>query len=248
MGLVYRRKKIISMKRIYTGPESQGKSLQLARELRSIVLRNARWQKKTKLARPILCNMALRRPFTNWAASKGVEIRYWNNLEDIIYRTECDIFIDEIVKYFDARNWQNLGLDAKHFLTQGAKSGIHVYGAAQDLSQIEKQFRLLITECYNVTKLIGSPRPMKTAPPVRFIWGICTVRQVDPKTFKGDSITMESKGIPWPFLIQREDCDIFDTNAKVIPSDPPRLKHETRFCEHYGEPNHHCNFSKVTHT
>lgn len=207
------------MKVVYTGIESSGKSLLLARKAKELVKRNHKWFLKTGIERPIWSNMTFSLEFYNWSLSLNVPIYYWKNLDEIVYITECDVIIDEIIKYFDARNWLNLTLDAKHWLTQGAKSGVHVYGSAQDFSQVEKSFRLLCNEVYVVHKIIGSRRPMKSAPPVKRVWGLCFVRNVNPKSFKGDSVNMETVGIPSIFLIQKEDTVVFDTNAKVIPSE-----------------------------
>jgi len=212
------------MKVVYTGIESSGKSLQLARQAREIVIRNSKWFQVTGLKRPIRSNMKFSQEFEDFALLKNVPIFYYKNLEEIIYESECDVFIDEILKYFDARNWANLSIDSKHWLTQGAKSGVHVYGSAQDFSQVEKSFRILCNQVFVITKIIGSRRPMKTSPPVKRVWGVCFMRAVDPKSFKGDSVNMETIGMPSLFLIKEEDTEIFDTNAKVIPSDLPAKK------------------------
>lgn len=224
------------MKTIYTGIESSGKSLQLARVAKDLVYRNAKWLKKTGVPRPIRSNMKFSTEFENWARSKDVNIFYYKDLDEIIYHTECDVFIDEIIKYFDARNWANLSLDSKHWLTQGAKTGVHVYGSAQDFSQVEKSFRILCNQVFVVTKIIGSRRPMKTSPKVKRVWGICFIRSVDPKTFKGDSVNMETIGMPSLFFIKKEDTEIFDTNAKVIPSalSDKKLRKQTLLYEEKG--------------
>jgi len=224
------------MKVVYTGIESSGKSLQLARVAKGLVVRNSKWLKKTGVPRPLRSNMKFSRSFEMWARSKGIPIFYYKNLEEIIYETECDVFIDEILKYFDARNWATLSLDSKHWLTQGAKTGVHVYGSAQDFSQVEKSFRLLCNQVFVVTKILGSRRPMKTSPEVKRIWGICWIRSVDPKTFKGDSVNMETRGFPGMFLIKKEDTEIFDTNAKVIPSamSPKKMRKQTVLYEEKG--------------
>jgi len=231
------------MKMVFTGDESAGKSLQLARKLRELVLRNERWANITGIKRPIRSNMRLSEEFVEWAAQKNVPIFYWNNLSEIIYETECDIIIDELIKYFDSRAWADMSIDAKHFLSQGAKSGVHIYAAAQDFSQVDKAFRLLTKKCYVVSKFIGSPRPMKTAPPVKKIWGICFMREVNPKSFKGDTVTMETIGFfPTPFLIEKVDCEVFDTNAKIIPSELPPLK---RMQRHWFLPDGKIGYTKT---
>lgn len=223
------------MKTVYTGIESSGKSLQLARVAKSLVIRNSKWFKITGIRRPIRSNMIFNIGFDRWANDMNVPIYYYKNLEEIIYETECDVFIDEILKYFDARNWSNLSLDSKHWLTQGAKSGVHVYGSAQDFSQVEKSFRILCNHVYVVTKIIGSKRPMKTSPPVKRIWGVCFMRAVDPKTFKGDSVNMETLGMPSIFFIKKDDTKIFDTNAKVIPSDLTPKKMRKRKVQYWDK-------------
>lgn len=221
------------MKIVYTGIESSGKSLLLAREAKRLVKRNSKWASITGIPRPILSNLRFSNEFFEYAGSKNVPIVYWDNLEEIIYKTECDVFIDELLKYFDARLWVNLSLDAKHWLSQGAKTGIHVYATCQDFSQVEKQFRILCTEVWVVNKFIGSRRPMKTAPPVNFIWGLCFMRSVNPRSFTGDNTTMETIGIlPTPFLIMKEDTCIFDTNAKVVPTNLPVKRKRKQIIEY----------------
>jgi len=211
------------MKLIYVGKESSGKSLMLAKKAHDLVDRNSKWFEKTGIPRPIYTNSPFAGEFVDYASSVNVPIKNWTDLNDILGIEEADIFIDEIIKYFDARNWTNLSLEAKHWLTQGAKSGIHVYGACQDFSQVEKQFRLLCNEVYQIIKVIGSPRPMKTRPQVKRVWGICMIRQINPSSFKGDTTTMESIGWPSFFTIRREDTDIFDTSLRIKSSKlPPR--------------------------
>lgn len=223
------------MKLVYTGLESSGKSLLLAREAKRLVIRNSKWFAKTGVPRPIVSNMRFEFGFVEYARSMNVPIEYWTNLEDIIYRTECDVFIDELLKYFDARMWQTLSLDSKHWLSQGAKSGVHVYATSQDFSQVEKQFRILCNKVYVVKKIMGSPRPMITAPVVKHVWGICSKRGVDPRSFRGDNATMENTElIPSFFFILRADTSIFDTNAKVVPSELP-IKKKRKQTVHFIE-------------
>lgn len=219
------------MKVVYVGKESSGKSLQLAKKAIELVNRNSKWYDKTCVKRPIVTNSPFSIFFVEWAASKNVPIEMWSNLEDIIHRDECDVIIDEIIKYFDARNWSDLSVDSKHWLTQGAKSGVHVYGACQDFSQVEKQFRLLCSEVYHVVKVLGSPRPMKTRPPVNKIWGLCMLRKVNPASFKTDTPSMEAQTWPSFFFIRKEDTDIFDTSLRIKAGEYPPMKHIERWCE-----------------
>jgi len=145
----------------------------------------------------------------------------FKHLDEILHLTEADIFIDELIKFFPASGSGSLSREQLDFITQGAKSGVNMYAASQDFSQVHKQFRLLVNQVFVVTKMIGSRRPMKSAPPVRFIWGVCFIREVKPASFKGDSETMETMGMPSIYLITREDCERFDTSYKVPISKLP---------------------------
>jgi hypothetical protein len=212
------------MKKVYTGIESSGKSLQLSVEADRTLVRNARWFKKTGLPRTMAFNSPMSDDFIKQIEDTGVNYMLFKNLDEILFLEECDIFIDELIKFFPASGSASLSQEQLHFVTQGAKSGINIFAASQDFSQVHKQFRLLVNEAYVVTKLIGSPRPMKTAPPVNRIWGICVVRSVSPTSFKGDSATMESAGIPMPYFITRIDCERFDTSYKIPQSGLPERK------------------------
>jgi hypothetical protein len=153
----------------------------------------------------------------------------FRNLIDIMYIQQADIFINEVIKYFPASGSSPLSNEQMDFLTQGAKSGVHMYCASQDFSQAHKQFRLLVNEVYVVSKILGSKRPIESGPPVNKIWGICMLRQVAPSSFKGDSVTMESLGWPSIFFIRKEDTERFDTLYKVPLTElPPKFVRKQR--------------------
>jgi len=214
----------------FTGLESSGKSLQLSIQADLALKRNIRWiKKRAKAGLPyVQRTMAFDSPmspqFIKQIEDGGCKYFKFSSLMDILYLQQADIFINEIIKYFPASGSQPLTNEQMDFLTQGAKSGVFLYFASQDFSQAHKQFRLLTNEVHVVTKLIGSRRPMKTAPPVKRVWGLCVAREVKPESFKGDSVSMESLGIPWPFLIDRADTERFDTEYKIPQSNlPPKM-------------------------
>jgi len=175
--------------------------------------------------------------FIKLIEDSNIIYKQFKNLDEILYLEEADIFIDEVIKFFPASGSNSLSNEQLHFVTQGAKSGIHLWGASQDFSQVHKQFRLLVNEVYVITKLIGSARPMKTAPPVKRIWGICTKRKVNPLSFKGDSATMDQiEGGLSIFFIRKEDVLRFDTSYKIPQSKLPvkKLKKQIEHCDEDG--------------
>lgn len=212
---------------VYTGLESSGKSLQLSIQADLVLQRNIKWAKKREKAglervpRTMAFDSPMSPAFIKEIEDAGIIYQQFRNLSDIMYSTQTDIFINEIIKYFPASGSQPLTHEQMDFLTQGAKSGVFIYAASQDFSQAHKQFRLLVNEVYRVTKIIGSRRPIASGPPVNRIWGVCMLRQVSPSSFKGDSVTMESVGWPSLFFIRKEDTERFDTLYKVPLTELP---------------------------
>ena len=209
------------MKCIYTGLESAGKSLMLSKKAEEIFQRNAKWFRETGLPRTMFFNMPMSEDFIERLENNGVIYKEFRQLEEILFQEECDIFIDEVLKFFPSSGSSSLTNEQLHFITQGEKSGISVYGTSQDFSQVHKQFRRLIQEVWVVSKIIGSRRPMKTAPPIKRIWGLCMARPVNPRTFSGDDATMDALGFPTFFTIRKEDTMRYNTSYKVPMSDLP---------------------------
>jgi len=254
------------MKVIFSGLESSGKSLRLAMEVGDIAARNGKWLKKqtdyyTKhgaiaflaaygyekpRARPLASNLRFSKEFEDYYTNElGLPpIIYWENIEDLIKLSHCDVIIDEVGNYFDSRMWSDLSLDARRWLSQGAKAGIEIYGSAQDFAQVDKAFRRLVNHLFLIRKLIGSPRPSATRPPVRRIWGVCMMTELDPQGYDEDKKKFATDGLQIPhfFFIYKEYCDMFDTSQIIKKSKTPPLKHMDYTCE---LPN--CTFHKITH-
>lgn len=221
---------------IYTGIESSGKSLLLSRQAEKIRIRNRSWYKVTGLKRIMAFNSPMSPEFIKSIEKSNSIYLFFKNLDDILYLEEADIFIDEVIKYFPASQ-NSLSNEQLHFITQGAKSGIHLWGASQDFSQVHKQFRRLVNEVYYVKKIIGNRRPMKTAPPVRFIWGLCSTRAVDPHSFRGDDASMVELEHGFRlFTIKKSDVLRFDTSYKIPLSTLPvkRIRKQIERCEEDG--------------
>jgi len=225
------------MKIIYTGIESSGKSLLLSRQAERVRRRNIYWYKVTKLKRTMAFNSPMNEKFKKLIIDSNINYLEFKNLDEILYLEEADIFIDEVIKFFPASGSNSLTNEQLHFITQGAKSGIHLWGASQDFSQVHKQFRLLVNEVYIIKKIFGSNRPMKTAPPVKKVWGICTKQKVSPTSFKGDSTSMdEVEGGLSIFFIRREDVERFDTSYKIPQSTLPikKIRKQVEYCDEDG--------------
>jgi len=225
---------------IYSGLESSGKSLKLAMEARRLLERNASWLKESGRVRSIASNLKFSVSFLEEARSKGIPIEYWKDLDELVLLENCDVLMDEVGNYFDSRGWGELSLDVRRWLTQGAKCGVEIYGTAQDFAQVDIAFRRLVNHLYHIRKVAGSRRPSATRPPVKRIWGLCYMRQLDPVGYdeaKFKSISL----IPDFFLITKRNCEIFDTNQKIVKSKPAPFRHIVRECPV-------CHIEKVFHS
>jgi len=168
-------------KTIFSGLEDSGKSLQLAITAGVLAERNSKWAKITGVPRPIVSNLEFLPSFHKYVTEDlGIPIKYWKDLEELPLLTDCDLIIDEVGAYLDSRTFKDLPLDFRLWLAQASKLGVDIYGSAQDFAQVDITFRRLTTHLYEITKLIGSSRPTKTRPSSKRIWGVCTMRALDP--------------------------------------------------------------------
>jgi len=226
------------MKHIITGLEDSGKGLMLAWMAESLVYRNAKWVQAGLKPRPIVSVFALTPRFTQWANDLGVPVYDWSNKQDVIAALEqlrsCDLLLDEVGTYFDARTFKDLPLSTRLWLAQASKLGVDIYGCAQDFSQIDISFRRLTNELTEVTKIIGSPRPDPdgTRPKVSRIWGLCMTRDLNPIGYDEKNKYAGAKGWPQFFFIREKYTQMFDTNKRVPKAELPPFKHAVRRCEH----------------
>jgi len=222
------------MKIIYTGPEDAGKSYKLAETAGKLVERNHEWQKKTGVMRPVVSNLKFEKWFEGYAESKGVEILYWKDLEQLPQMHGLDLIIDEVGAYFDSRTFKDLPLDVRLWLAQASKLGVDIFGSAQDFAQVDVSFRRLVAGATNalylIDKLAGSKRPHPTKPITGKIWGVCSMREIDPVGYNEETKKFSNKGIPKFFFIRRDICKVFDTNLRIDKSKAPPFKHIERRC------------------
>jgi len=219
------------MKLGFTGLESAGKSQLMAVHAVDILNRNIKWKEKREklgleyVPRIMAFDSPMSEVFIKKCNENGIKYIHFYDFNDILPLSEMDIFINEINKFFPSRGSESLTREQAEFLSQGAKDGVDIYFCSQDFSQTHKQFRFLVNALYLVVKIIGSERGSKSQPPVNYIWGIVLYWEIDPRTFKGDNMTMDRESI-WPhfYLINREDTELYDTHYKVKGAKLPPIK------------------------
>lgn len=235
---------------ITEGAPGQGKSLYTAYRTYWLLKRNEKWESQGNPRRPVWSNMKFSPEFEK--AWDGY-IYYWSDANDLTKIRDADIIWDEIATELDARNWPNLNVEMKRFLSQYRKRGVDIYANTQDFSMIDQRARLMITGVRTLTKIIGSRDLSTTKPPPKTIWGLVLIREVI--NWKETAPDKKKYGlIPDFLLITKELVSIYDTRQDIKTGQKPRLKHEVIYCEHYGETDpvtgrlHDCQFHKVIHT
>jgi len=218
-------------KRIFTGLESSGKSYLMVRESYFNLYRNHTWQKLTGIPRPIRGNLSWSDEFYRLADVLKVPVAQWRDLSELPRLSGCDLYIDELSTYFDSRLYSDLPLDIRLWLAQAEKMGVQIVGAAQDFGQVDKSFRRLCKEVFEVRKRFGAQRPHPTIPSKKFVWGLISAWRLDPRSFQGEQIEMKQLDyFPSNYIIREKYVKLFDTALRVNLSEPPPLQHVTRFC------------------
>jgi len=226
---------------IFTGLPGSGKSAKLARSVIDVLYRNRKWQKKTGV---------LRKVYTNLKLSSAVEnefkefIVYWTDLRELTKLRDCDVVIDEVATYFDARLWETLSLEMRRWLAQHRKFGIEIYGTAQDFAQVDKAFRRLTSDLLYLRKIFGTPDISPTRPARKWVFVLSLVQSLDPTRYDEEKSKFQGNGFfsLRPMIITKSDVNIFDTRAEVMLSKALPLNH----IDQVGElPN--CTFHKTRH-
>jgi len=193
------------------GAPGQGKSLYTASRVIKLLARNKRWYEQTGKKREIWSNLKFSEAFEQ--ENEGW-IQYWSDSSQLCKLHDVDVVWDEIATELDARNFQNLSVEMKRFLSQYRKRGVDIYANTQDFSMIDARARLMINGVMTLTKILGSQDISTTKPPPKRIWGLVMIRtvqnyrEVAPEKKKFDFI-------PSFLFITRELVSVYDTRQDI---------------------------------
>jgi len=176
------------------------------------------------IPRKIVSNIRYSKSLEEYAKGKGIEIRYWKDIEELEKLTECDLFIDEIGAYFDSRTFDLLPLSTRLWLAQAQKLGVDIWGGAQDWGQIDVSFRRLVKRLYELKKVLGTRRPSKTFPAGKRPWALIMAWKVAPAASNDSTELRTLSIIPELHFAGKRSFSRFDTNARVPDTAPPPLK------------------------
>ncbi len=226
---------------IVEGRPGQGKSAYTARMVKRLLIRNKKWFNKTGIKREIWSNIRFSDEFER--EGEGY-INYWADTQQVVKLRDVDLIWDEIATELDSRNYVNLSIELKRFLSQYRKRGIDIYANTQDFSMIDRRARLMVSQVSTLTKIFGSRDISTTKPDPKHIFGFVIIRQVI-NYMEDEPEKKKYEWIPSFMWIDRELISIYDTRQDIALGNPPPLKHEIRVCEIHGKG---CDFSKLYHS
>lgn len=229
---------------ITEGAPGQGKSLYTARLALRLVERNKKWFAKGNPKRVVWSNIRFSEQFEK--DNEGF-FDYWTDTQQICTLKDCDIIWDEIATELDARNFANLTVELKRFLSQYRKRGVDIYANTQDFSMIDARARLMITCVRSLTKIIGSRDISTTKPAPKYIWGLVLIRDVS-NWRETDPEKKKYEIVPAFMFITQELISLYDTRQDIPLGRPAPLKHTVLVCEHVDNPTHDCTFHRVVHS
>lgn len=223
---------------VFTGLPGAGKSYKMAQTAIGLLYRNRKIKEKYGIDRKLISNIKFSLEVEEEFKD---QILYWAEPSDLVKLRDIDVLWDEIATHLDSTQWQNMSLEIKRWLQQHRKFGIEVYGTTQDFAMIDKSMRRLTSDLYILRKLIGSRDKSTTKPPVKFVWGLITVQEMDPTSYDEET-SKKAAGFPSIMFLSKQGTEIFDTTQEIKQGSYPPLNHIARECIFPG-----CTFHKVVH-
>jgi len=217
---------------IYTGLPGSGKTLKLAKISLYLLKRNYRYYKKSGIIRKVYSNVR----FNSRIEEKYKDfIHYWTELDDLWKSRDVDVVWQEMAAYLDSNDYKIVPRDLKRWLQLHRHYGVDIYGDTQDFSTIDISIRRITNKVYQIRKLIGSRDKSATRPPIKRIWGLCLVLNVDPASFGEEKERFRfTKGFYFLWL-SNFLCNVFNSYEDLQYNKWPNLKHISRKCLECGK-------------
>lgn len=250
---------------LWVGKPGNGKSYESARTTQRLLRRNIKWYKKARKRwlnkikytkgkwaethsepkrRLVWNNLKISDEWLNnkrHAEAKEF-IRYYDDILDVALHAEhADVVIDEVGRYCDARDWSEVHPEVKAFFSEADKRGVDLYMNTQYPKSVDVLVRRSCEKMWLIRKLFGSKRPDETKPPVRFLWGLLWISEIDPISFESEIEEMIFKPPSFWFFyiwnfrwINSYVTDFYDTKWRIKHKFAP-LEHQERTCPECGK-------------
>jgi len=221
---------------LVTGLPGASKSYMAAQQTCEWVARNKKWYEKNGTFRPVRSNLKMSPEFEGYADRF---LEYWEDPEELPHMNNVDVIWEEMGAHVDSRSWEQLPMQLRRWLQQHRHRGVEIHGNCQDYSDIDVAVRRLTGRLVYLIKFMGSRDPSPTSPPVKWIWGIVLMFELDPRKFKEEERFMGSAfaGVE---LIDRKGIELYSMFNDIKAGKYPPLQHRKRECAD-------CGYVKVVH-
>jgi len=230
------------------GAQGQGKSLRQAVLIYVIFERNKKWYEKTKIVRPIACNFPLNLENFSKEDRDRFFLPMWNDVKELCKLRNCDVFWDEVANDLDARNFAMLSAEVKRLLSRADKRGLEIFCNTQDFDMVDKRARRMFSAVFQVTKLLGTPRPSATRPKIEKPWGLYWCREFENYKDEGAVMDPAKREFAWipqdVWTLEDRYLKLYDTLFESGAKNYPPLEHVEQICEIHGNG---CSFRKTSH-
>lgn len=248
------------MNSLLIGDVGSGKSMATAEQAEFLCKRSRRLQKRYKGKLPkrqILSNTVFSKAFTETYADILV---YWEDPLQMIYtdwpvcktiRRDFDVIWDEIANHIPSDGWKDLDRRVRKFFIRHRKRGVQIWANTLDYMMCDINYRRGLTHVYELWKIIGSPDPSPTLPPIKHPWGMIFKWRLDKKKLRIDDTNRVHVDIfPDILFITKHLIGIYDTTEETPDPENYYFQHKIKVCvdpnckEGYGGKP----YSKVIHT
>lgn len=229
------------------GDVGSGKSLNQAADVLWLLHRSVKIQKKY--------NLPVRKIGCNFHMNREIQERYrdrlftWHNPLEMIFedyprnqiiRKNFDCVWDEMAVELPSDKWKDTHPEIRAFFAQHRKRAIQIYGNTQDYMMVDINARRMATKVFESFKIIGSPDPDPTFPPIKHPWGIVAKWELDKRLIRADAQDrIRVSIVPRITWISKYLCNAYNTAEDIRPAEI-ELKHIVRSCKL-------CGFEQLRH-
>lgn len=225
------------------GDIGSGKSLRQADTVLWLIRRSKKIEKSYKLpTREVWCNFHMAKSIMERNKDR---LHYWRYPQEMIFsdypdnkiiRRNFDCVWDEMAVELPSDRWKDTDPSIRRFFAQHRKRGVQIWGNTQDYMMLDINARRMATHVYETIKLCGSRDPSPTLPPIRLIWGIIMIWQIDKRSIREDGQKkIHVNMFPELMFITKQLTDVYDTGEDIDKSAKTKLQHIELICDKCGK-------------
>lgn len=230
------------------GDVGSGKSLKQAETVLWLLKRSIRIEKKYQLpVREVWANFHMSEEIRNKYKDR---LHYWALPQQMIFsdypenrkiRRNFDCVWDEMAVELPSDKWKDTDPAIRRFFAQHRKRGIQLFGNTQDYMMLDINARRMATNVFRTYKVIGSRDPSPTLPPIKHVWGVIAIWELDLESIRDDATEQKRLTLfPELVFITKKLTNAYDTAEDIARSERTKLAHVELECDK-------CGFKKYEH-